>query len=107
MITAILMLVGFVMGMIWCCLTARLTYLSAMRMDWKDAAAKAERWFLLTLLSLMVMLFVAQFFVQRGKHNISAKMAGLCALEFLFMLSHVFWPSNLSTTGEAATDFGV
>jgi len=100
-------IVGAGIGCVWFLTAAQLAYLSIKRMDWHDAAAKAERLFLLALLGLMGMLGVAQLFVRQGQHHFSAKLAGLCALEFLYMLAHVFSPSNLSQTGEIALDFGV
>jgi hypothetical protein len=106
-ISNLVVIVGCVTGVAWFCITVRFMCLAMQQMEWSDAAAKPDRLFLVILMSLIGMLVGAQFFVRRGKHNISAKMAGLCALQFLFMLTHVFWPSNLSTTGEAAVDFGV
>jgi hypothetical protein len=100
-------LIGCITGVAWSCFTLRFTYLAVNQMEWNSAAVKPERLFLIILISLIGMLVVSQFLVRQGKHNISSKMAGLCALEFLFMLSHIFWPSNLSTTGDAAVDFGV
>jgi len=106
-ISSLPVLIGCVLGLAWFCITVRFTYLAMKRMEWNDAAVRPERLFLVILVALIGMLVVAQLFVRSGKHNISAKMAGLCALEFLFMLSHIFWPSNLSTMGETAVGFGV
>lgn len=103
----IALFVGCCCCCVWFGMTAWVGMRAVVRMPWRDAAAKGERLFLSFLIALCTMLFVTQLLFREAKFNLPNKIAGFLALEFLFLLTHLFWPSNLSQAGDTALDLGV
>jgi len=108
-------------GTVWLLCVLRLFLLAICRVPWKDPAAKTERLFLLFLVSALIVFVLSVFFsaadafdlmpakknrkVSASKMtNIFSQLFGIISLEYLLMLAHIFWPSNLDESGAAAFD---